>query len=64
MTTHIYRVLEIIGGEKSITIKIFSGEVSLYLIRLKVKNIFDLKILSLYFITQKLKIFLLNNFEV
>jgi len=71
MTKHIYRVLEIVGGEKSITIKLFSVELSLYLLRFKVNKLIDLdvidldiKILSLYFITQKLKIFLLNNFTV
>ena len=63
MTKHIYRVLEIIGGEKSITVKLFSVELSLYLLRFKVNDL-DIKILSLYFITQKLKIFLLNNFEI
>ena len=71
MTSQIYRVLEVIGGEKSITIKIYPVEVSLFMVGIKINKLVDLdfvdlgiKILSLYFITQRLKIFLLNNFEV
>ena len=80
MTQHIYRVLEVIGGEKYIIrIKInninlfrinFNGlEVSLFMNGLDIKNlshkvIFNYRIASLYLITQRLKIFLLNNFTI
>ncbi len=77
MTEHIYRVLETIGGEKSITIRLlnkyFSVEVSLFLFGFKITNInrsqeiitiLNFRIASLYLYTQRLKIFLLNNFEV
>lgn len=51
-------------------IKIFNDlEVSLYMNGLDIKNlshkiIFNYRIASLYMVTQRLKIFLLNNFEV
>lgn len=69
MTTHIYRVLEAMGGEKSITVKMFSVEVSLFMLGFKIiksnksqANIYRLA--SLYMVTQRLKIFLLNNFQL
>ena len=73
MTQHIYRVLEIVGGEKSITFKILynqsSAEVSLFMFGFKIiksnksqVNIY--RIVSLYMVTQRLKIFLLNNFKL
>ncbi len=69
MTQHIYRVLEAMGGEKSITIKLFSVEISLFMFGFKIiksnksqVNIY--RVASLYMVTQRLKIFLLNNFQL
>ncbi len=81
MTEHIYRVLEIVGGEKSIAVKLYcnqlsnrySVEVSLFLFGFKIiktnksQEIFTMinfRIASLYMITQRLKIFLLTNFDL
>lgn len=69
MTSAIYRVLEAMGGERSINIKIYSVEVSLFMFGFKIiksnksqVNIY--RIVSLYMVTQRLKIFLLNNFKL
>ncbi len=69
MTQHIYRVLEAIGGERSINIKIHSVEISLFMFGFKIiksnKNQVNIyRLASLYMVTQRLKIFLLNNFQL
>lgn len=79
MTEHIYRVLEVIGSEKPmINIIINDLDVSLYMNGFKVIKynndldvehlnqtyVYNFRIASLYMITQRLKIFLLTNFDL